>query len=291
MICKTCGFDNDKNALFCRKCHANLVEAYLEDYDNKKNYNFENDNYNDYENGQKQEEERNRNSDNNGKNTKTKTKNKTKTKTKTKEKEKIKRDKKKANKDTIYKEKTPFGTKVLIILMTLMILGLAAAIAFIGYKYYEKNYNIEVPNLKGLTYEQAEVKLAKKDLNISKKEIKVDNEKDVGKVLKQSKKEGSKVKQGTIIKVSVGVLNNIYKMPNLVGLSVDEAIKELDKDNIKYNIIYESSDEDENIVIEQSVHKYTEIDKEKTITITVSKGKNNIKEETNETNESKQKEE
>ena len=57
--------------------------------------------------------------------------------------------------------------------MAFMILGLAAAIAFIGYKYYEKNYNIEVPNLIGLTYEEAEVKLAKKDLNIKKKETKI----------------------------------------------------------------------------------------------------------------------
>ena len=289
MICKSCGFDNDKNALFCRKCHANLVEAYLEDYESGKTYNLEDNDSSEYE--EKQNDNDDRKSDNNKGNTKTKTKSKTKTKTKTKEKEKTKKDKGKNKNNTVYKEKTPFGTKVLIVLMTLMILGMAAAIAFIGYKYYEKNYNIKVPNLIGLTYEEAEVKLAKKDLNISKKEITVEDEEDVGKVLKQSKKEGSKTKKGATVKVKVGVLDNTYKMPNLVGLNADEATKKLNQDNLKYNIIYETSDEEENTVIEQSVPKYTEIDKEKTITLKVSKEKTSVEKESEKKEQSNAKEE
>ena len=90
-------------------------------------------------------------------------------------KERTKKERGKDKNNTVYEEKTPFATKVLIVLMTMIILGLSAVIAFVGYKYYEKYYNIEVPNLVGLTYEQAEVKLAKKDLDISKKEVKFKN--------------------------------------------------------------------------------------------------------------------
>ena len=61
----------------------------------------------------------------------------------------------------------------IIIFILIIILGL------FGYKYYQENYNIEVPNLIGMSYIEAEVVLAKKDLNVTKKEIKIkDEEKD-----------------------------------------------------------------------------------------------------------------
>lgn len=243
MICKTCGFDNDKNALFCRKCHANLVEAYLEDYENNKAYRFDDDYFEDEE-SEKQNNDKNNNQNNKGNKTKTKTK--TKNKTKTKEKERTKKEKGRNKNNTVYKEKTPFATKFLIVLMTLIILGLSAVIAFVGYKYYEKNYNIEVPNLVGLTYEQAEVKLAKKDLDITKKEVEVEDESEVGKVISQNKKEGKKVKKNTIIKVKVGVLKETEKQDEANKIT-DEKETTIDKTDTNNNEEINNSQENEQI--------------------------------------------
>ena len=234
MICKTCGFDNDKNALFCRKCHANLVEAYLEDYDSNNSYRFDDDYFEDEPKEELNKEDKRQSNKGN----KTKTKTKTKNKTKTKERERTKKEKGNNKNNTVYKEKTPFATKFLIVLMTLIILGLSAVIVFVGYKYYEKNYNIEVPNLIGLTYEEAEVKLAKKDLNIKKKEVSVTTESEVGIVINQSKKEGTKVKKNTVIKVKVGVL----KEEN----NKDEETKVTDENNTTTNNTETNNNEDIN---------------------------------------------
>lgn len=263
MICKNCGFDNPKNALHCRRCHESLVDMYLDDYNNKDEY--KNDYYEDY-NKNKEGRKSDKKSTN-------KTKTKTKTKSKTREKYIEKENKKKDRNNTKYinKEKTPFGTKVLIILMALIILGLSLVLAFIGYKYYQKNYNIEVPNLIGETYEGAKYKLAKKDLNIEKKEKKVDSEDENGIVIKQSKNEGTKVKRNTKIKVVIGVFDNTYKVPNLVGLNESEAIKKLNELGIKYQKEEEYSKESDGKVIKQSLEKYKKANKNQTIIITIGK--------------------
>jgi len=224
MICKKCGFDNDKSALYCRKCKANLVEEYMDDY-NKIEKNKEL--YDDYDPEDEYSEKNNKNNSNNNK-TRTKTKRKTKTKAKTKEKNN--KEKRKRGKDKVYKERTSFIAKVFILFLMLIVLILSGVLAFAGYKYYEQNYNIEVPDLKGLTYEQAQLKLAKKDLNIDKKEVEVDNEEESGIVIKQNKKAKTKVKKDTTIIVSIGVLDDSYKVPNFVGKNVNEVIEELTKE-------------------------------------------------------------
>ena len=247
MICKNCGYDNPKNALHCRRCHESLVEMYLEEYDNKDKNNYE-DIYNKNLEGKNNEERKN--------STKTKTKTKKKTKTKEKNIEREKNNKEKSNTKYIEKEKTPFGTKVLIVLMIIMISGLSLVLAFVGYKYYQKNYNIEVPNLIGETYEGARYKLAKKDLRIETKEKKVDSEDENGIVIKQSKNEGTRVKKNTKIKVVIGVLDNTYKVPNLVGLSENEAIDKLNELGIKYQKEVEYTNDNDGKVIKQSLEKY-----------------------------------
>ena len=271
MICKNCGFNNPKSALHCRRCHESLVEMYLNNYDNSNNY----------KKGDDLEEE-NKNRNNNSNKTKTKTKTKTKSKTKEKDNEKVKEKKGKNNTKYVEKQKTPFGTKVLIMLMTILILGLSLVLAFVGYKYYQKYYNIEVPNLIGETYEGARYKLAKKDLNIEKKEKIVESEDESGVVINQSKKEGTKVKKNTKIKVTIGVLDNTYKVPNFIGLSESEAKVKLNELGVKYQIEEEYTNEEAGKVIKQSIEKYTKANKNQTIIITLGKEKqaiNNIEED------------
>ena len=58
--------------------------------------------------------------------------------------------------------------------------------------------------------------------------------------------------ENTVIKLTVGVLDTKITVPDVEGLPLDDALKLLNKNNIKYEIKYETSDE-ENIVLKQSI--------------------------------------
>ena len=102
-------------------------------------------------------------------------------------------------------------------------------------------------------------------------EITVTDEDEAGTVIKQNKKPGSKVMENTIIKLTVGVLDTKVTVPNIEGLSLDEALNLLNKNNVKYEIVYETSDQEENIVLDQSIKANKKIENTETVTITVSK--------------------
>ena len=99
----------------------------------------------------------------------------------------------------------------------------------------------------------------------------VTNEDEVGIVIKQSKNSGSKVMENTIIKLTIGVLDTKVTMPNVEGLLLDKAITLLNKNNIKYEIKYETSDKENNTVLDQSVKANKKIENTEIVTITVSK--------------------
>lgn len=271
MVCKKCGYKNNSDAILCEGCGANLVLEYYDDFEEGKTVEPEN-----------IKEQDNLNNDN--KPTKNVTKNKTVNKTKNKTINKTKNPKEKKTKDKdknkksdnkqeviVVKQGAGIGTRIFIILLITIILGLSMILSLVGYKYYQKNYNIMVPDLVGLTYEEAEITLAKKDLNIEKREVTTEDEKEDNVVLKQSTSAGSKAKKGSSITVSVGVLDDTYTVPNFIGMNIEEAIKDLTENGINYNVVYDLSDKDDNTIIKQSIVKGSKIDKNKTLTLTVSK--------------------
>ena len=236
MHCKNCNTINEEDALYCKKCGLPLQD------------------------------------EQNSKKKKDKSKNKTKVKKKTKT--KVKKVKQKVKtKNNKNKEKGSFGKNLFIFILVMLVICLFAVAAVMGYHIYNEEKNITVPNLYHLSYEEAELLLAKSDLKIAKKEQTVEEQGDDNIVITQNKKAGTKVSKNTTIKVTVGKYDYSYIVGNYIGKNLDEVKNEFNHDNIKYQIIEEEvTDEDEHdVIINQTPKKGTKITKDKTIKITVGK--------------------
>lgn len=262
MYCKKCGTINDKDSMFCKHCGFPISEqdlTYKELQELKA--------------GQETEEENKKDKSKKEKN-QSKNKNRTKHKTKTKTKNKTKKEKPRKNNNQKTEKGMTFGQKVLMFILFIMVISLTGILAFGGYHYY-KSRNIEVPNLTNMTYEEAELILAKKDLKIKKVEQITERATEDNIVLSQNKPKGTKVRKNTVIKVKVGKYQKIYILEDLTGMNVDEAISILESNNIKYEIKYKETDDYKNYTIisqkPNSGKKITEKDK---VVLIVSKNTN-----------------
>lgn len=235
--CPKCGIENDEDSLFCKKCGFPLDEE-------PENYNQKED--------KKVKQKRG----------KTKTK-KSKIKNKTKVKYKDQGNDKQRGKMSFFQSFMMF----FFILLSICALGAAG---FLGYYIYQ-NSNIVVPGVEGYTYEQAERVLGESNLQAEKVEKTVTDEDEVGVVIEQNKKSGSKVMENTVIKLTVGVLDTRVIVPDVEGLTLDEALDLLNENNVKYEIVYETSDKENNIVLDQSIRANKKIENTETVTITVSR--------------------
>ena len=250
IICPNCKTENDDDAKFCKNCGY----YFLEKENNKRE---------------------------------SKKKDKVKHKTKTKNKTKVKKEKVKAPKNKQYndKPKSNIFTKILLLFFILLSIGLLVIASILGYHYYEEN-NIEVPNVIGYSYEEATAILDTANLSYEMKEVETTNQEEIGIVIKQSKKGGSKTHENAIITLTVGVLDNHVTVPDVIDMTLEEATSILNENNISYRIEYEeTTDEENNTVIKQSIRAGKKIENTEIITITVARNTNNNSDtDNNETN-------
>ncbi len=254
IICPNCKTESDDDAKFCKNCGYYFLEENNKQDNNKRE---------------------------------SKKKDKVKHKTKTKNKTKVKKEKVKTPKNKQYndKPKSSIFTKILLLFFILLSIGLLIIASILGYHYYEEN-NIEVPNVIGYSYEEATAILDTANLSYEMKEVETTNQDEVGIVIKQSKKGGSKTHENTIITLTVGVLDNHVTVPNVIGMTLEEATSTLNKNSISYRIEYEeTTDEENNTVIKQSIRASKKIENTEIITITVARNTNNNSDtDNNETN-------
>ena len=237
-ICPVCHTENEEDAIYCKKCAHPL----LEDGKNKDK----------------------------NKQSKEKVKKQKKVKTKTKTKYKTKVQKEKAPKD---KQKSSFFSKFLVFILLLIVIALAGALGVFAYHYYQEN-NIELPTVVEYSYEEATAILSEAKLSYQQKTELTTDEEEVGSVIKQSKRAGSKTHENAVITLTVGVLDTRVKVPDVRGLTLEEAADTLNQVGIFYQVVYEESDEDTNIVLDQSVRAGKVIDNTESITLTVSVSNN-----------------
>ena len=132
-----------------------------------------------------------------------------------------------------------------------------------------------MPNLVGLKQSEAEKILKDYDVTINKtvfKELSDDYKK--GLITKTDPEKGSSIKEGDVITITVSKGKYIV-LDNYTGLSYDEAKKKLNKIGFKVDIKREVSDKKAGTVLEQSLekgYKQDPTDKDRTITLTISKG-------------------
>lgn len=185
-------------------------------------------------------------------------------KTKTKYKTKIRKEK--SSND---RPKSSFFSKFLIFILFIIVIALAGVLGVFLYHYYQEN-NIEVPNVVGYSYEEATTILKEAKLSYQQKTEFTTDDDEVGNVIKQNKRVGSKTHENTVITLTVGILDTRVKVPDVLWLTLEQAATALNQVGIFYQVVYEKSKEEENIVLKQSIHSEKVIDNTESITLTVS---------------------
>lgn len=247
MYCNKCGTENEEDAIFCKQCGFNLSN-----FEETKELEPVND------------KEKN-------KNDKVKTKTKTK---KVKQKNKKQKNKKSKNVNKTYnevkKEGMTLGQKFLMFILFILVLGIAVALGYVGYKYYTNKDMVEVPNVVGLTYEQAELRLSEEGLDTIEAIEETDVQENDGVVLDQDKASGKKVKKGSNIKVYVGEYS--VELSKYEGVDVETVKSKLDDLGLKYSITEKISDKyDEGVVLSQSVKEGAKVKLDEVIKLVVAK--------------------
>lgn len=234
-ICPKCYTENEEDAIYCKKC-ASLLN-----------------------------EDKNSNKDKEKKHVK---KDKTvKKKVKTKYKTKVVKDK-----GSSEKQKSSFFSKFLVFILLIIVIALAGIASVFAYHYYQEN-NIEVPSVVGYSYEEATAILGEAKLSYQQKEELTTDESEVGVVIKQSKRAGSKTHENAVITLTVGVLDSRVEVPDVRGMMLEDAINTLNHAGISYQLVYKESNKDENVILKQSIRPGKEIDNSESVTLTVSVSK------------------
>ena len=244
-ICPKCYTENEEDAIYCKKC-ASLLN-----------------------------EDKNSNKDKEKKHVK---KDKTvKKKVKTKYKTKIVKEK-----GSSEKQKSSFFSKFLVFILLIIVIALAGIASVFAYHYYQEN-NIEVPSVVGYSYEEATAILGEAKLSYQQKEELTTDESEVGVVIKQSKRAGSKTHENAVITLTVGVLDSRVEVPDVRGMMLEDAINTLNHAGISYQLVYKESNKDENVILKQSIRPGKEIDNSESVTLTVS-----VSKKEDDTNENKE---
>ena len=193
---------------------------------------------------------------------------------KTEKKEKV--DKKEGNAIVAIFKKYPALKFVLIGIVAII---LPILVFFIARGLNDANTirNIAIPELTGLTKEQVEEKLKEisPKLTFEVKSEEYSGDVEAGKVISQDPayRKNYTIKENSNIAIVISKGVEIVKVPKIVGMTYDEAVKELEKNKLKAEKVEEiSEDVEAGIVIEQEVEEGTEINAGTTLKLKTSIG-------------------
>lgn len=183
------------------------------------------------------------------------------------------------NKSKSSDEKSKFKKALpwIIALIALIIVG-AVGGYFLSSKFLDDdNKKIEVPSLKGMTYDEASDELDSLNLKIEKGDDVYSAEIEKGKIVSQSPIAKTKVKKGSKIKVNISKGKKAGLVPVLIGKTYNDADISATLSQYGFvlgNVTYDESEKyDEGIIINQTPSAGSTSRAGSAINIVVSKGK------------------
>jgi len=141
--------------------------------------------------------------------------------------------------------------------------------------YVQKGKTTKVPDVIGLSLENAKQKIIEAGLDPKESEYKNDKRYQIGTVMLQNPIAGSEVKRDRGIYLTISGGEELVDVPNLKGESVREAAFNLEKNNLKLGTIsYEPSEEIfANTIIRQEIIPNAKIKAGTLINVTISEGR------------------
>lgn len=178
-----------------------------------------------------------------------------------------------SDKKTKFKKMLPW----IIALIALIILGIVGGY-FLSSKFIgDDSEKIEVPSLKGMTYDEASDELDSLNLKIEKGDEVYSAEIEKGKIVSQSPIAKTKVKKGTKVRVNISKGKKAGLVPDIVGKTYNDADVSAVLSQYGFtlgNVTYDESEKyDEGIIMSQSPSAGSTVKSGSAISIVVSKGK------------------
>jgi serine/threonine-protein kinase len=183
----------------------------------------------------------------------------------------------KGHKDEAAADKSIFKSKKFVFgLVLVLCLGFFVG-AFMSFGKFWSNNEVEVPDVVGKQMTLARQVLEDKKLRVSVAET-YDATVPAGQVVSQTPEAGAKVKEERLVTIYVSKGGEELEMPELKGLSRDEAEKKLQKMGLTVGSVSErASDEEAGTVISQDPRAGTKINKGQSVNLVISKGKKDKK--------------
>jgi len=133
----------------------------------------------------------------------------------------------------------------------------------------------EVPNLNGLTPEEARQALDEVGLALSGNPAEqrvVEDEEQVGRVVASNPPAGQQVAVGTPVVITLGVAPELVNVPNVVGTDVGQARSNIEGADLQVQIQEVDSAEPQGRVVDQDPDGGIQVEARSTVTLTVSRG-------------------
>ena len=173
-------------------------------------------------------------------------------------------------------EKKPVNkTKLFIIIASVIIViaGIIGAGAMLGW-FSGENDEVEVPDFKGMTLEEAQIEAEKYGLKVEEGDQVYSPDQEEGKITSQTPGKGAKVSKGKVITVNISLGKKDGVVPNIVGMDYEEAKEYLEDFGFELGMVVKvKSTKPENTVITQTVEAGSTADKGTVIDVEVSDGK------------------
>ncbi|MEZ0535794.1 Stk1 family PASTA domain-containing Ser/Thr kinase [Caldicellulosiruptoraceae bacterium PP1] len=157
------------------------------------------------------------------------------------------------------------GSALVLVLMIWLVFYMT-----IGKQLFVKEEEIILPNLVGLTIDEAKLKL--EDLGLTYKITETNDKADKGIVIKQDPEADIHVKKNATINLTVSLGPEVVEVPDLSGMNVKDAEVELTNVGLNIQTKKDFSDKPVDTVISQDPAPHESIEKNGTVTVTISQG-------------------